>query len=76
MPITYLRISVCYEVGPFAVVEKLERKVDIPCQGHIKVTDQYKTRHDVAWYKRIFSRLAAYSIYTYSRQLAYWGLRK
>ncbi|XP_039842437.1 dolichyl-diphosphooligosaccharide--protein glycosyltransferase subunit 1B-like isoform X3 [Panicum virgatum] len=56
MPITYLRISVCYEVGPFAVVEKLERKVDIPCQGHIKVTDQYKMRHDVAWYKRIFSR--------------------
>lgn len=68
MPITYLPISVRYEVGPFAVVEKLERKVDIPRRGHIKVTDQYRMRRDGAWYKRIFSRLAAYSI---SLQLAY-----
>ncbi|RLN12296.1 dolichyl-diphosphooligosaccharide--protein glycosyltransferase subunit 1B [Panicum miliaceum] len=56
MPITYLPISVRYEVGPFAVVEKLERKVDIPRRGHIKVTDQYKMKRDGAWYKRIFTR--------------------
>ncbi|CAL5036811.1 unnamed protein product [Urochloa decumbens] len=59
MPITYLPISVHYENRPFAVVQKLERKVDVPRRGHIKVTDKYKMKQDGAWYKRIFLRLAA-----------------
>ncbi|CAL5044548.1 unnamed protein product [Urochloa decumbens] len=59
MPITYLPISVHYENRPFAVVQKLERKVDVPRRGHIKVTDKYKMKRDGAWYKRIFLRLAA-----------------
>jgi len=56
MPVTFLRINLHYEKRPFLAFEKLERKVDIPRWGHIKVTDQYKMRHDDAWYKRIFSR--------------------
>ncbi|CAN6202516.1 unnamed protein product [Urochloa humidicola] len=59
MPITYLPISVHYENRPFAVVQKLERKVDVPRWGHIKVTDKYKMKQDGAWYKRIFLMLAA-----------------
>ncbi|KAG2604239.1 dolichyl-diphosphooligosaccharide--protein glycosyltransferase subunit 1B-like isoform X3 [Panicum virgatum] len=70
MPITYLPISVRYEVGPFAVVEKLEREVDIPRQGHIKVTDQYKMRHDGAWYKRIFSRPECPRIWPFANTLS------
>jgi oligosaccharyltransferase complex subunit alpha (ribophorin I) len=62
MPVTFLPIHLHYENRPFLVFEKLERKVDIPRCGHIKVTDQYKMRHDDAWYKRIFSRLAATSL--------------
>ena len=62
MPVTFLRINLHYEKRPFLAFEKLERKVDIPRWGHIKVTDQYKMRHDDAWYKRIFSRLAATSL--------------
>ncbi|KAL6606193.1 hypothetical protein ACP70R_041846 [Stipagrostis hirtigluma subsp. patula] len=57
MPITYVPIFVYYENHPFAVVEKLERWVDIPRRGHIKVTEQYKMKRYGAWYKRIFSRI-------------------
>ncbi|CAN6191088.1 unnamed protein product [Urochloa humidicola] len=39
--------------------KKLERKVDVPRWGHIKVTDKYKMKQDGAWYKRIFLILAA-----------------
>jgi oligosaccharyltransferase complex subunit alpha (ribophorin I) len=59
MPFTYLPISVHFENRPVPVIEKLERKVDVSYEGHIKVTDEYKLKQDGAWYKRIFLRLAS-----------------
>ncbi|KAI4351403.1 hypothetical protein L6164_005772 [Bauhinia variegata] len=57
-PYSYLPILVHFENNnPFAVVEELEREVEISHWGSIQVTERYRLFHAGARHKGVFSRV-------------------
>lgn len=51
--------------NPFAVVEELEREIEISHWGNVQVTERYKLAHAGARHKGVFSRLGYYHLHEY-----------